>query len=77
MDSSTRVFNIFILAGGVPCVHFMVTRLYAIFKAGVIKRRPPSQPFTKTTNPKVFWGFMIWSSLGTAVIIWGLSGSCL
>jgi hypothetical protein len=73
LDSSTRAFYFVLLIGGLVTVQFMVRQLYATFKKGVIERLAPRQPFTRTDNPKAFWTFMVFCSLGTAGMIWGLA----
>jgi len=72
MDSPSRALNVLILVGGVATVLFMLQQIRATLKKGVIERRQPLTPFTRAANPRAFWGFVAFTSLTTAGIIWGL-----
>jgi uncharacterized membrane protein YhaH (DUF805 family) len=66
-------FYLFILVGSFIGLSVVVPVMYSALRTGTIPRRPPKPAISKHTEPKVFWGLLIWMTFGLAVIISGIA----
>jgi hypothetical protein len=72
MDSFQRALFVFVLIfGTVSILPFLASTIYKTLKTGVIERKPPRHPFTRTGTPKAFWATMGIMAIGPVIMVWG------
>jgi len=71
MSDPQRLVDLAIVFVGGAGILFMAMQIHRTVSRGTIARRTPLQPVTRSDAPLLFWAFVVFCTLGTAIVIWG------